>query len=195
MKKAILIHGWGNKQEFYDPKYPTPSNSHWFPWLSKQLMIHDIHAIAIEMPNSYYPEYEIWEKELERFELDPDTILIGHSCGSGFIVRYLSENDIRVGKVFLVAPWMGIISANSKQPETSFTETFFNVQIDRNLATKTRGVTLIESTNDARPVQESVKVLKASIDNLNIITIENAGHFTALDGYSKFPKLLTEILK
>jgi hypothetical protein len=43
MKNAILIHGWADKHEFYDPKYPTASNSHWFPWITKQLMINDIH--------------------------------------------------------------------------------------------------------------------------------------------------------
>jgi predicted alpha/beta hydrolase family esterase len=83
MKKALLIHGWASKKEFYDPDFPTGSNSHWFPWLSKQLIIKDIHTVAIEMPNGYYPEYDVWKRELERFEIDEDTTLIGHSCGGG----------------------------------------------------------------------------------------------------------------
>lgn len=83
-KQALLIHGWGNKKEYYSPSVPTASNSYWFPWLSKQLMIRDTHTVSIEMPNSYYPEYEIWKKELERFLLDENTILIGHSYGGHF---------------------------------------------------------------------------------------------------------------
>lgn len=59
MKNAILIHGWASKQEFYNPLCPTASNSHWFPWLSKQLMIRDIHTVAVEMPNGYYPDVKL----------------------------------------------------------------------------------------------------------------------------------------
>jgi predicted alpha/beta hydrolase family esterase len=192
MKKAILIHGYGDKNEFYNPNIPTASNYHWFPWLSKELMIRDIHTVALEMPNSYYPEYGIWKRELERFEIDEDTILVGHSCGGGFIVRYLSENNIKVGKVILVAPWLGILGPKNTEP---FDETFFKFDIDKSLAGKMTDLTLIESTNDMNTVQKSIEILKNSVDNMKIIAIENAGHFCARDGYAEFPELLEEILQ
>ena len=44
MKNAILVPGRPDKDEYYDSKYPTNSNSHWFPWLSKQLQIKDVFA-------------------------------------------------------------------------------------------------------------------------------------------------------
>jgi predicted alpha/beta hydrolase family esterase len=194
MKKAILIHGWGSKSEFYNPKYPTASNSHWFPWLSKQLMMRGIHTIAPEMPNSYYPEYELWKTELERFPLDEDTILVGHSCGGGCIVRYLSENDAKVGKVVLVAPWIGTVDVSDNKNDEPFDETFFQFDINRKIADKTAGVTLIESANDADAVKKSIEILKDKIDGMKTITVENAGHFTAAYGYSKFPRLLEELL-
>jgi predicted alpha/beta hydrolase family esterase len=81
---AILIPGTSSKTEYYSTKYPTASNSHWFPWLSKQLIILDIPTVAVEMPNSYMPNYAIWKKEFERFEINSKTILIGHSCGGAF---------------------------------------------------------------------------------------------------------------
>jgi predicted alpha/beta hydrolase family esterase len=196
MKKAILIHGWGDKEEFYNPKYPTASNSHWFPWLSKQLMIRDIHTVALEMPNSFYPEYDIWKTELERFPIDEDTILIGHSCGGGFIVRYLSENNIKVGKVILVAPWLGIMKTDdTKWDDDPFDETFFKFDIDRNITEKTAGITLFESTNDVNMVQESIKILKDKVDDMKIVTLENRGHFTFEDlGTVEFPELLEEVI-
>jgi predicted alpha/beta hydrolase family esterase len=195
MKNAILVHGWGSKAEFYDPECPTASNAHWFPWLSKQLMIRDIHTMALEMPNSYYPEYEIWKKELERFDINEETLLVGHSCGGGFLVRYLSENDVKVGKVILVAPWLGILGLDGDDHEDVFDETFFEFEIDRELAAKTHSLTLIESTNDMSQVQESIQILKNSIDNMKIVTLENKGHFT-LDslGTVGFPELLAEAL-
>ena len=196
MKKAILIHGWLNREEFYNPKYPSASNSHWFPWLSKQLMIRDIHTVAIEMPNSFYPEYEVWKKELERFDLDEDTILVGHSCGGGFIVRYLSENDIKVNKVVLVAPWMGVMNSDDEKKDIPFDWTFFDFEIDKNLIKKTAGVTLIESTNDVSTVQESTKILKESIDGMKVLTFADKGHFTLKHlGTEEFPELLQEVLQ
>ena len=192
MKKAILIHGWGVKEEFYNENIPTASNSHWFPWLSKQLMIRDIHTVSLEMPNSFYPEYEVWKKELERFELDEETILVGHSCGGGFIVRYLSENNIKIQKAILVAPWLGILS-NHDDP---FDETFFNFKMDNKLSEKTNGLTVIESTNDMDTVKKSIEILRNSIEDANYITLENKGHFTLKSlGTVEFPELLEEVIK
>lgn len=191
MKNAILIHGWASKQEFYNPLCPTASNSHWFPWLSKQLMIRDIHTVAVEMPNGYYPEYDVWKREMERFDITPETILVGHSCGGGFLVRWLGETDKKVGKVVLVAPWLGY--GTDDEP---FDETFFQFEIDPQIAAKTSGLTMIASTNDGQGVRQSVKELREKLENLNYIELENKGHFTRTSlGTDAFPELLEEILR
>jgi predicted alpha/beta hydrolase family esterase len=191
MKKALLIHGWATKDEFMDPKYPTASNSHWFPWLSKQLMIRGIHAVAIEMPNSYYPNYEIWKKELERFELDEDTILVGHSCGGGFLVRYLSENDVRVKKVVLSAPWL-----NMRGESELFDKSFFEFTIDPKISAKTvDGITMVESDDDEL-TEKDRGLLKSHVDDMKIITLHGKKHFTLKGlGTVEFPELLDEIMK
>jgi len=190
VKWAILIHGWGDREEFYRADLPTASNSHWFLWLTKQLMIRDIHTVALEMPNSYYPEYGVWKRELERFEVDEDTVLVGHSCGAGFIVRYLSEEAVKVGKVVLVAPWIGVMEGGE-----DFDEGFFDFEIDGGLVEKTAGVTLMESSNDMRVVNESVEILKRKIEGMRVVTIEGAGHFCKRDGYEEFEELLEEVLR
>lgn len=194
MNQAILIHGWANKSEFYDAKYPTASNSHWFPWLSKQLMIRDFHTIALEMPQGYYPKYDIWKRELERFDITEDTVLVGHSCGGGFLVRWLSENNVKVGKVVLVAPWLGIHPGVDLAPEI-FDESFFDFTIERDIIDKTKGITIIHSTNDHDPIQKSVKKLRSQLKGIKYVELENKGHFT-LNGLDteEFPELLQEIM-
>lgn len=195
MRHAFLIHGWVDKEEFYNQKYPTASNSHWFPWLSKQLIVRDIHAVALEMPKGYYPEYEIWKKELERYEINQDTILVGHSCGGGFIVRYLSENNIKVNQVVLVAPWMGIFDGNEKKEEDSFDKSFFEFTIDKNLANKANKITLFESENDVTGVKKSCEIIKNTIDGIEVRTFKDKGHFTLKSlGTEEFPELLEEIV-
>lgn len=108
MKNAIILHGQPSKEEYYDPERPSMSNAHWIPWLQGQLLKNDIAAATPEVPFAYEPEWELWKQEVERFEITPDTLIVGHSRGGEFWLRYLSENkDLSVGKVVLVAPSLG----------------------------------------------------------------------------------------
>ena len=65
MKKAILIHGYNNKEEFMDENRPASSNDHWFPWLQRQLLLNRIETQTPEMPGFYEPNYESWKKLLK----------------------------------------------------------------------------------------------------------------------------------
>lgn len=38
MKNAIILHGGPARAEYYDPKMPSMSDSHWIPWLQAQLL-------------------------------------------------------------------------------------------------------------------------------------------------------------
>lgn len=189
MSTAILIHGWAQKEEAYNPKYPSPSNSHWLPWLTKQLMIKDIHTIAVEMPKAYYPVYPDWKREFERFDVNEETILVGHSCGAGFLVRWLSENQQRVGKVILVAPWTGI------RPDQPFDDSFFQFKADQHLVDRTQGVTIYLSTDDGSMIKDSVTKLREEVEGMKYREFEGKGHFTLHSmGTEAFPELLEDIL-
>jgi predicted alpha/beta hydrolase family esterase len=192
MKNAILIPGWGTKDEFYNPDFPTPSNAHWFPWLSKQLMVKDIHTVSLEMPHSYDPEYSVWKKELERFIIDDQTLLVGHSCGAGFLVRWLSENkNVNADKVVLVAPWMGI------DPDRPFYDKdFFTFKFDDQLAKRTAGIIILNSTDDSQPIQDSVALIRKSIADVRYCEVTGKGHFTIESmGAEELPELLEAIVR
>ena len=150
----------------------------------------DVHTVVPEMPNGYYPEYNVWKREFERFDIESETVLVGHSCGGGFLVRWLSEHDVKVGKVVLVAPWLGI---NTKG--RPFDETFFDFSIDPEIAMKTDGITVFASTDDHDGVQKSVAKLRVDMPNAKYVTFENKGHFTMGGlGGEAFPELLAEIV-
>ena len=106
MKNALLLHGTCDREEYFSDLHTSLSNSHWLPWLQKQLLIRDILTQTPEMPQAYDPQYDLWEKTFERFDVDKNTILVGHSCGGGFLLRWLSENRVEVNKLILVAPWI-----------------------------------------------------------------------------------------
>lgn len=175
-------------EEYYDPNRPASSNCHWLPWLQKQLLLKDIVAQTPEMPVPYEPEYQAWKTMLERFPLNEDTILVGHSCGGGLILRYLSENSIKIGKVVLVAPWI--------DTEKELTTGMFDFTLDENLVNKTKGVTLFSSTDDMDVVQLSIKKITKIVKNIKVVEFQNYGHFCLNDMKTKvFLELLEECLK
>ncbi len=189
MKTAIILHGMPDKENYFNSKADSQSNCHWLPWLQQQLNLHGILSQTPEMPEPYNPDYEKWKKVFEQFILDEDTVLIGHSCGAGFIVKYLSEQNIKVGKVVLVAPWI-----NSER-EDNITM-FENLVIDENLINKTSRVTIFSSSNDDQAIKNSIDILKNTIKGTMVLEFKNYGHFCLGDMKTReFPELLNEILK
>ena len=192
MKHALIVHGYYTKNEYSDADRPTPSNDHWLPWLSKQLVTAGIFTVAVEMPEPYQPDYAAWKCELERYDIDEETVLVGHSCGGGFLVRWLSETDKKVGKVVLVAPWLGY---EFDSLEGDFTTAFFDFVIDPTLAEKTRGLTVMYSTDDMEAVQKSVANLRQQVKGVEYRVFTDKRHFTRRSlGGEVFPELSDAIL-
>jgi predicted alpha/beta hydrolase family esterase len=187
MKKAIILHGRPKAPEYYNPDIPSASNHHWIPWLQKQLLVNDIHAQTPEVPRCFEAPYEDWKREFERFEIEDDTILVGHSMGAGFIVRWLSEHpDQKVGKVVLVGAYL--------DPEGEDGD-FFKFDIDRNIAERTGGLVVFNSDDDQKTVQQTVDIMKSKLEGVRYVDFQDYGHFTLGSmGTAEFPELLTECL-
>jgi len=188
MQNVIIVHGKPSKEVYYDPTLHTSSNFAWIPWLKKQLMVRDIKADTPEMPHSYRPDYEVWRTEFERFDITSETVLVGHSMGGGFLVRWLSENpDVTVGKVVLVAPSID----PDQQSETGFCD--FVIDID--MVARTAGMVLFTSDTESEKGQRSAAILGESIDGIVVKSFPNMGHFIPDDmGRTDFPELLSEII-
>jgi predicted alpha/beta hydrolase family esterase len=178
-----------SKEGYYDPLGKNESELHWIGWLQKQLMVNDIYAAAPEMPLSFHPDYQIWKKEFERYDITPETILVGHSCGAGFLVRWLSERkDTKVSKVVLVAPWINV----NHEEDIEF---FDGMIIDPELASRAGSFTIFNSTNDGIEMQNSVKKIMAEAHDITYVEFKDYGHFTfGVMKTNEFPELLEEII-
>lgn len=189
MKNAIIMHGSPDKEEYYDPKEPSMSNAHWIPWLQAQLLKANIAAATPEVPRSFEYSWATWVKEFERFDITPETILIGHSTGCALIIKYLSIHpETKVGKVVLIAPWLDPDQRESK----SF---FHDFDTDANMARRTTGITIFGSDNDQDSVQETVKIIREKVAGVKYTEFHNYGHFCFGDmKTTEFPELLEEIL-
>jgi predicted alpha/beta hydrolase family esterase len=183
MKTAIILHGKPSKEGYYNTDKEAQSNSHWLPWIQHELLLVDYLAQTPELPKPYDPNYENWKKVFERFDINEDTILIGHSRGGAFLVRYLSENKIKTDKVALIAP-----SINIQDKETE--NGFFNFEIDGAFPKRTKGVKVFYSTDDRGSVEETAEMLKNKILGAEFAEFSNKGHFTLGDMNTvEFPEL------
>jgi len=161
------------------------SNSNWLPWIQQQLLAQDILTQTPEMPKPYEPNYESWLSVLNQFTINKNTVLIGHSCGAGFLVRWLTESDIRVNKIILVAPWLDPLDT---------IKMFSGFLTGVNLTDKTiNGITVFNSDDDDETVQKTVEVIRESNPDIKYQEFHNYGHFvTKHMGTKEFPELLKE---
>lgn len=184
MNRAVIVHGMHSKNEYYINGNDSPSNSHWLPWLQQQLCRHDILAQTLEMPRPFAPDYDAWKNEFEKQNPDSDTLLVGHSCGGGFLVRWLSDNpDIIVGKVVLVAPWLDLEKRCGP---------LFDFALQREITGRSRnGVDVIYSTDDMPDIKSSIEYLRQNTSGLRYHEFVDYGHFTFKDMKTReFPELL-----
>ncbi|HMP67174.1 MAG TPA: alpha/beta hydrolase [Candidatus Paceibacterota bacterium] len=185
MKNAIILHGMPEKKSFYNSDRNSQIFSHWLPWLHQQLMVRDILTQIPSMPKPFAPVFSDWLDTISQFRINSDTILVGHSCGAGFWVRFLSENNIRVSKLILVAPWI--------DPKKEIGD-FFDFQI--NLEGKVDKIYILHSQDDFDEIQTSFDILKSKIPNAETVIFKDKGHFTHGDmGTNEFPELLQIVLK
>ncbi len=110
-------------------------------------------------------------------------MLIGHSCGAGFLVRWLGERSERVGKVVLVAPWM--------DPEPRrLANGFFEFEIDPTLQDRVGKIIIFSSEDDDIDIHLSVDRLKRVWPKTRHTKMSGKGHFTERDMQQKeFPEL------
>ena len=191
MKNAIILHGRPDKDEYYSDKFLSASNQHWFPWLAQQLMIRDIFAVTPEVLHCFRPRYDEWVREVERYDINEETLVVGHSCGGGFWVRYLSEHpELKVAQAILVAPWI-----NPDNNPVSDTADFFEFAIDGSIAERCRnGMTIMVSDDDQKSVHESVNIIKSNVPAVKMNNFKDKGHFTFESlGAHEFPEIMDEI--
>ena len=188
MKNALIIHGTCDDSEYFSNAYPSLSNSHWLPWLQKQLLMKGIFTQTPEMPEANRPDYKKWKKEFERFEVNNETILVGYSCGGGFLTRWLTKNKIKIDKLILVAPWL--------DPNRKKTTSFFDFIIDPEIQKRVKKIHILFSVDDnVDGVLQSVEIIKKSLSRVKLHKFQNKSHFTFKDlETEKFPELLEILL-
>jgi predicted alpha/beta hydrolase family esterase len=158
------------------------------PWLKKVLTDRGINTETPLMPSPWTPVYEDFKEEFEKCQVNEDTILIGHSCGCAFLVRWLGETETKIAKLVLVAPW--------KIPDgkDNARKAFYNYPIDETIKSRAKEIVMFISDNEVEDGKKSLEMYHKVLGG-EVIELKGKGHFTLNDmGTTEFPELLNEIV-
>lgn len=176
--KFILIHG----------AYSTPE-SNWFPWLTRELKKEGHEVIIPTFPTPEKQTLTEWNKAFKPYidELDDNTVLVGHSLGSVFILRILEQLKTEVKASFLVA---GFIKKLNVDKFDGINQTFLKKKFNWDkIRSNCQKFVILNATDDPYvPIAQS-DLLSEKLCSGNII-FSKAGHFNFDSGYKKFAKLL-----
>ena len=186
MKRVFIIHGWGG-----NPK------EGWFPWLKKELKMQGFEVYIPYMHDSENPKIKNWVHKLVKLVKYPDinTIFIGHSIGCQTILRYLEglNENIKVGKIILVAPWLNLKKYESDE-EIEIAKPWISKKIDfEKILVHSKNITSIFSDNDYFVSLEESEIFKNQLHS-KIKIEKNKGHFSGSDGIKELPIVLSEVL-
>jgi hypothetical protein len=159
------------------------------PWIKKNLEKEDIDVSNKLYPKDWNPNYTDWKKEFEKNRIDQNTVLVGHSTGCAFLLRWLGEKKRKVGKLILVAP------AVLPSEKWEFINDLLNFEINRDIRDFVKKITVFVSNNDSKEILKSVEVI-SELFSIAPVKLLNRGHFTLEDmKKEEFPELLCKILE
>lgn len=182
---VIIVHG-ANSNEREAKQGGVENTRHWFPWLKKELQDKGI-SVSVELyPKDWNPNYLEWKKIFEKNIIDENTILVGHSAGCGFLLKWLNESNKKVKKVIFVAPYL------LRSKELPHLDSLVDFKLSLDIEKKFDELIVFYSNNDYSFIQDSVNFLKERVEG-NFVEFVGKGHFCKRDGFEEFPELIKEI--
>jgi predicted alpha/beta hydrolase family esterase len=184
MDKAVtkptifIIHGTKGSPE-----------GNWFPWLKSELEKLGCEVLVPTFPTPENQSLDTWLKVFDRYKshIDKDTILVGHSIASAFILSAIQRQNTPVRAAFLVA---GFISKLGIPDYDLLNNSFVTAELDwQKIRRNCRRFYCISSDNDPYvPISEGRNIVKKL--GVELILLKNAGHMNSESGYTEFKFLL-----
>ena len=180
--KAVILHGTGGSPD-----------ENWFPWFKKELEASGVEVFVPRLPVGVEQNLENWSKAFTEqipFELDGDTILIGHSNGAAFMLSLLNQHrkEPLLSSVF-VSGFYQNLGGEFEQ----FVKSFIDIDFDWSLIRKNAGKVLqLHGTDDPYVPMNSAEELSRLLGS-EVVKIDEGGHLNAAAGFLEFPELKTRL--
>jgi len=184
-KQVLVIHG-GSTHTSYENYLNTLKNKNpklewnlskrgWKDNLQDRLG-HEYLVYTPQMPNKTNAQYDEWKIWFEKIatQLDDDFILIGHSLGGIFVVKYLSENVLskKIKKLFLIsAPF------NSEDLGKEGLLSFERKADLKNLSKQVSDIFVYHSKDDPEVPFSHLERYSKDLPGANIRALDTEGHF------------------
>ena len=181
MTDVFIIHG----------SYGSPEEN-WFPWLEEKIEELGHKAIVPRFPTPDGQSLENWKKVFKTYEsrVSNNTVFIGHSLGPAFILSILERINRYVKSCFFVAGFTRELgNPDFDKVNKTFYKDFNWTKIKQNCSR----FYVFHSDNDPYVPLAQGRELAKNL-GVELIVVENAGHFNEAAGYKSFDMLL-EMLK
>jgi len=152
----------------------------WKDWLAWTLE-DTFEFIKFEQPVAENADYGIWkivfEKYFAKFN-NKDLIIISHSLGTIFIIKYLVENGFikKIKQLHLVAPIVSddFLPENEVEQTGTFT---FDISKISDVRKCVEQIHVWHSTDDAMCMYQNAEYIKEQISESKLHTFQDRGHF------------------
>jgi predicted alpha/beta hydrolase family esterase len=181
MKELVIVHGTeGNPEE------------NWFPWLAEEVRKRGHRATVPSFPTPEGQQLDRWLAVLDEEvgELTPDTVLVGHSLGVGFLLRALERSKTQVAATFLVSGFIGELGLDAFDPlNAPFIEDEFDWGRIRQSSILFQAYL---GSDDPYVPRAKGEELAAHLE-IPLIVIDGGGHLNTSAGFGTFEQLLNDI--
>ena len=183
------------KYYFINHGFMGSNIENWFPWFKENIDNEENLCIIPQYPiDKEHHFYSDWKKVLDAYNnfemINEESIIIGHSTGSSFSMKYLLENKIKVDKLVLVSGFNNYYAENEDDFHKKVNQTFYleNEELVK-VKDYANEIICIYGDNDPYITQEALHNLVEVLD-ANEVIIHNGGHLNKAAGYTKFEEIL-----
>ena len=179
MKNIILIHGYNGIPKIYE-------------WLKDELEKLKYNVILPEFSPREGVIYEEWKKICDQYRqyINSDSIIVAHSIGNEFIIKYMNENNLNTELYISLAGFSQYFEWEDKQDLNRACRNFLVSKRElENFKDRCNKKYSIYSDNDHLVPFELLEQFPKSIDAIPIL-IENIGHMGKKSGIEEVPKVV-----
>lgn len=179
MKKAVILHGTLGSPE-----------GNWYQWLETELLAKGFEVWVPTLPRADQPtlhEWAVYVHENRPFELDAQTLVVGHSSGAILALILAQRSHTRLGGIVGVS----VFHDNSLNWEPN--GQLFDLSLDFDaIRSHVDKLLFVHSDNDPYVPLDQAKFV-ADGCAAELVVLPGQGHFTTEqnENYQQFPELLT----
>lgn len=172
------------------------NTENWFPYVKEKIDDESHQVIIPQYPvDKEHQFYDYWKKVLDQYNgfgyINSNTVMIGHSSGAIFTIKYLLNIKIKIDKLILVSGFNNYFAENEDQYHSMVNKSMY---VEEDMLKKVKNycneIIVIYGSDDPYIPQETFHNFATHLGAEEVI-ITNGGHLNTAAGFNEFSKVLT----